>query len=150
MRRFSVSDPTQSAKELGLRIAKVAELLGGKRALAKTIEVSEAQLYRYINGATPGIDVVLAIAEVADVRLDWLMTGSGPMQVDRVYSDPAEGVVAFSDVTQERVTTWIREWWASATADQRTWFRVQIERTFPEFVEWQKKQDAKSRKQSNG
>ncbi|MBW4694706.1 MAG: helix-turn-helix domain-containing protein [Lyngbya sp. HA4199-MV5] len=63
-------------KELGRRIAHVAERLGGKRALAEKVGLSEGQIYRYINAQSdPTSKVLVRIADVAEVSLDWLLKG---------------------------------------------------------------------------
>lgn len=54
---------------------------GGKRALAQRSGISEAQLYRYLNGETvvPS-DRLVAIAEAVTVDSHWLLKGDGPME----------------------------------------------------------------------
>jgi transcriptional regulator with XRE-family HTH domain len=72
-------DIKELQKELGRRIAQVAEQLGGKRALAEKVGLSEGQIYRYINAQSdPTSKVLVRIADVAEVSLDWLMKGKAP------------------------------------------------------------------------
>jgi transcriptional regulator with XRE-family HTH domain len=69
-------DSKEPQKGLGQRIAQVAELLGGKRALAEKVGLSEGQIYRYINAQSdPTSKVLVRIADVAEVSLDWLLKG---------------------------------------------------------------------------
>lgn len=69
-------DIKELQKELGRRIAQVAERLGGKRALAEKVGLSEGQIYRYINAQSdPTSKVLVRIADVAEVSLDWLLKG---------------------------------------------------------------------------
>lgn len=55
--------------------------VGGKRALAKLSGISEAQLYRYLNGETvmPS-DRLVAVADAAKVDSSWLLMGEGAME----------------------------------------------------------------------
>ncbi len=66
------------ARELGERIAAVAEKVGGKRALAKKTGIKETQIYRYINGTNmPGVNVVSCISETTGTDAGWLVSGKG-------------------------------------------------------------------------
>ncbi len=68
------------------RLAACADAVGGKRALAAASGISEAQLYRYMDGdAAPPIDRLNDIAAAAQVDNGWLLTGRGAWQmaVDR-------------------------------------------------------------------
>lgn len=66
----------EAQKELGQRIAQIAERLGGKRALAEKVGLSEGQIYRYINAQSdPTSKVLVKIADVAEISLDWLLRG---------------------------------------------------------------------------
>jgi len=70
----------EESSELGARIEKISQLVGGKRALAEKADIKESQLYRYINGKNiPSVKVVVDIADAADVDAGWLATGDGPM-----------------------------------------------------------------------
>lgn len=71
--------PTNLEYDLKLisdRIAKVAEMVGSKKKLAELMDVSEVQLYRYLNMENaPSIEVAFKIAQAGGVRLEWLLTG---------------------------------------------------------------------------
>lgn len=63
-------------KELGKRIAQVADKIGGKRKLAQKSGVKEPQIYRYISGVNlPTVNVLFSLAKAGDVSLDWLISG---------------------------------------------------------------------------
>lgn len=67
-----------SARALGERLNHCAAKIGGKRALAAAAGISEAQLFRYINGESEmGASKLLALAEAAGVSVQWLLTGAG-------------------------------------------------------------------------
>jgi phage repressor protein C with HTH and peptisase S24 domain len=58
---------------------------------AREVKVGESLIRKYLAGATPGIDKVVAIAEAKDVSLDWLARGAGPMKLDLGEDAPASG-----------------------------------------------------------
>ncbi len=78
----TVSDPAASyLKALGERIGNIANMLGGKRALALRLGVHESMLYRYIKGENAlSAPLLVALADVANVSLEWLATGAGIAQ----------------------------------------------------------------------
>ena len=60
------------------RLTTCVERVGGKRAMSVAAMVSEAQLFRYLNGKTDVTsDKLLAIAKAAKVEPNWLLTGEG-------------------------------------------------------------------------
>ncbi|MCP5142111.1 MAG: helix-turn-helix transcriptional regulator [Gammaproteobacteria bacterium] len=70
-------DSTHSG--LGARIRTLAEILGGKKEMARVANVSEVQIYRYINEEnTPSVNIVVTLAQAAGVSIEWLATGTGP------------------------------------------------------------------------
>lgn len=76
--RSEVEESSERTREIGSRIAEVAERVGGKKRLAQLSGVSESQLYRYIAGQSqPTIEPVVAMARSADISLEWLATGRG-------------------------------------------------------------------------
>ena len=74
--------PVQSSvADLGTRIAQIADIVGGKRALSEKTGLQESQLYRYIKGENvPSVNVVVEIADAGGVEVGWLATGKGPMR----------------------------------------------------------------------
>jgi len=60
----------------------LAQLLKEKglssRDLARSVHISPSALTKYSQGATPGLDVALRIADALDVSLDYLTTGVEP------------------------------------------------------------------------
>ena len=73
-------DAKNYSLELGKRIVKVTEIVGGKSVLARMVDTYEANIYRYIN-ATNAIaaHMLVKIANVSGVTVNWLATGEGPM-----------------------------------------------------------------------
>ena len=86
---FQESNITVSATPgLGSRIAKIADIVGGKKQLARAIGISESQLYRYISGdSQPTVEPLAAIAKCGSVHLDWLVLGEGPTGIMRELND---------------------------------------------------------------
>lgn len=63
------------------RLGVCVDRVGGKRALAGLIGVSESQIFRYLNGLNEMTsDKLLAVARVAKVDPGWLLSGDGEMQ----------------------------------------------------------------------
>ncbi|WP_375591011.1 helix-turn-helix transcriptional regulator [Hoeflea alexandrii] len=58
---------------------------------AREVSVGESLIRKYLAGATPGVDKVVAIAEAKEVSLDWLARGVGPMKLDVGEDGPASG-----------------------------------------------------------
>lgn len=63
-------------------VARLRELVtraGSASALVREAGISSSGFQKYLSGAEPTRRVLIALAKAADVRLDWLMTGSGAM-----------------------------------------------------------------------
>lgn len=62
------------------RLRALVGLLGSASALARKAGISQSGLHRYLSGGEPTRKVLVALARAADVNLQWLMTGQGPME----------------------------------------------------------------------
>lgn len=51
-------------------------------SFARRAGLGESLVRKYLAGSAPGIDKVAAIAAAANVRLEWLINGAGPMRGD--------------------------------------------------------------------
>lgn len=92
--------------ELGHRIEKVAEVVGGKRELSRRTAIPESQLYRYIRGAnTPGVDVIVRLAEAGGVSLEWLASGRGVMAAPPAGDGRLDGEFVLGVV--EEIEQWL-------------------------------------------
>jgi phage repressor protein C with HTH and peptisase S24 domain len=70
------------------RIKLVASLQGGNSALARKIDSAESTVRKWVNGLSePKYNSLVAIAGVAGVELEWLMSGEGEMQVKSTSED---------------------------------------------------------------
>lgn len=86
--------PVSMTPGLGERIAKIADLVGGKKHLAKAIGISESQLYRYISGdSQPTVEPLAAIARCGSVHLDWLVLGEGPTGIMSEVNEPSSSYI---------------------------------------------------------
>jgi transcriptional regulator with XRE-family HTH domain len=83
---------------IGPRIEKIASMVGGKRSLAQALNISEAQIYRYIKGQnSPGVDIAQAMANAAGVSVHWLISGEDKNESHDTQKREAEVL----DVTTE-------------------------------------------------
>lgn len=72
-------------KDIGTRINEVSAIIGGKKEVAKVAGLSESQLHRIVAGdSQPKLEPIVAIARAANISLEWLATGEGPMRPDEV------------------------------------------------------------------
>lgn len=112
------NDPSASSdylQGLGQRIAKVASLVGGKRRLAEHAGISESHLYRCIKGTSATtIEPLMAIAEAANISLDWLVSGNGNMHQAH-FSNPSLHLAGIQPLSHNddhsREALFISDWW---------------------------------------
>jgi transcriptional regulator with XRE-family HTH domain len=83
----------------------------------------------------PNADALIKMSIYLNVSLDWLLTGEGAMYRDHIQEERVENKKAV-----EQIVEWLKDWWDKANEKERYWLEVQIERTFPEYREWLKKQ----------
>jgi len=82
------------------------------------------------------------IATGRGVSLDWLLLGRGPPRpgADQIgdaqasYGQRAPPVHP-DDVRLGAICDWWRDWWATASEEERTWALVQLRRAIPESAE---------------
>jgi transcriptional regulator with XRE-family HTH domain len=83
----------------------------------------------------PNADALIKMSIYLNVSIDWLLTGEGAMYRDHIQEERVENKKAV-----EQIVEWLKDWWDKANEKERYWLEVQIERTFPEYREWLKKQ----------
>jgi Bacteriophage CI repressor helix-turn-helix domain len=62
------------------RLAQIIAEYGSRYALAKASGIPATTLQKYALGSKPGLDSLVTLARVANVDLNWLLTGQGPMR----------------------------------------------------------------------
>ncbi len=67
---------------------RLKELIGDVPAnrFAREVDIGESLLRKYLAGATPGLDKVVAIAEAKGVSIDWLARGIGSKDAGADFS----------------------------------------------------------------
>ncbi|MGD9476106.1 S24 family peptidase [Shinella sp. G-2] len=86
-------------------------------AFAKKSGVGDSTLRRYLEGSMPGLDKLQAIAEAANVTLDWLVSERGPMRLDVDFQG---GPVSLTLEEQKRMAEAYEEWvWLPVLSDVR-------------------------------
>lgn len=67
---------------MGARIGQAADAIGTRELAARAMGVSQAALQRYVRGVNnPPFDALARLCLRAGIRMEWLATGEGPMQV---------------------------------------------------------------------
>lgn len=92
--------------ELGHKVGRFKDRLktitdgDSLRGFGRKTGISEGALRHYLNGDSfPDLDRLAAIAEIANVNLEWLATGEGPMRGERIgVSEPCARYDAGVDV----------------------------------------------------
>ncbi|RWE55165.1 MAG: helix-turn-helix domain-containing protein [Mesorhizobium sp.] len=76
----------QSSQESSHAFAERLKIAFGKEsphAFAQRSGIGDSTIRRYLLGSMPGLDNLLVIAKAANVTLDWLATGEGPMRASK-------------------------------------------------------------------
>lgn len=70
------------------RLRILISRVGSASALVRQTKISTSGFQKYLSGGEPTRRVLIGLAEAAQVRLEWLMTGSGPMELDEQQTWP--------------------------------------------------------------
>jgi transcriptional regulator with XRE-family HTH domain len=71
-------------------------------SFAKKCGVRESLLRKYLTGATvPGMDKVISIANTANVMIEWLSTGKGPMRYDESKKFTVSKIELINDILED-------------------------------------------------
>lgn len=126
------------------RIAELAQLLGSAQALADKAGLSRRVVGKYLAGESdPSRERLVALADAAGVNIEWLASGRGPMR--GALTSPGTFVpIPVEDLPIESIRSWLADWWRAASSRDRVWLQVEMERHFPEYVEWKKKTETRS------
>lgn len=77
---LSGSENEPESAHFHVRLQKLLPLFKSVRAFATASGVSQTGLQRLINGGEPTLSTLVALAKAADVSVEWLATGEGPMR----------------------------------------------------------------------
>ena len=101
------------APGLGRRIGLAAKLIGTRRYASDVTHISSAALQRYIKEENaPTFDVAARLCAAADVRLEWLASGEGPMTTSDASASAEGGKLHSLRLDETKLTE------ALATIDQ--------------------------------
>ena len=110
---------TSNSTELSENLKKVADMIGGLESLATKMDISEAQLRRYIKGVSqPTLEPLLKAATAANMSLDALVNGSS------IKSETAnEQDDGWVDVPLYDIKAGARNWAVSEQPNIRTYLK---------------------------
>src|ERR1700747_1258231 len=69
-----------SEQKFAQRLQLLTKEFGSRYALAKSSGIPASTLQSYEAGSKPGMEALLNLARVANVGLNWLLTGEGEMR----------------------------------------------------------------------
>lgn len=117
-------------KEAGIKnISQLAQIVGKTH---QTISAKKAQ------GKEFPIEWAYLVAKKYNLSTDWILTGEGDKHV--------EGKTGPENKFILRLEAWLNELKAGDPRKEY-WFQCEIERTFPEFKEWEEQRQAEKRAQ---
>jgi hypothetical protein len=86
------------------------------------------------------VEWAFKIAQKYNLSTDWIMTGKGPKRL----GGKVQNVESESNYLLQ-IGTWFKEI-TFQDSRKKTWFEIQFEKAFPEFVEWLKDREVKKQK----
>src|SRR6185437_17137973 len=93
-RRSSMTERRERQAQGGFatRLRSVVEAHGSANGIAKAIARSEGAVRKWLRGESePNVTDLRALSEVTQTRIEWLVTGEGPRQL-QPESDPGSAV----------------------------------------------------------
>lgn len=73
-------DAPATDEDFARRLRQIIAKVGNASTLARRVGISNSALTRYLAGSEPSRRVLIALADAADVSLEWLIRGSGRAQ----------------------------------------------------------------------
>jgi len=99
----------QVASDVGTSASYISEIEAGKKL--------------------PGSEILSSLLRSFELNINWLLSGQGEMIITG-----KEVQISTNDQTLDAINRWINDFWQQASPDQKVWFKVQMERCFPEFA----------------
>ncbi len=122
----------------GKRLQIVVDIVGSAAALSRKTSISASVIKGYIEEVNdPTRKKLVAMAEAAQVSVEWLATGKGPMRPEEKRPVPTQ-VNHLEDPLIRDIKLWIRDM-TSEYPGWRTWFETELSMKIPAFNEWRKK-----------
>ena len=127
--------------EIGNRLKQIRERLNF--SVEKLCEIIKEKPYR-IRDIEKGKqkcppEVLKKYLEYFQVNLNWLLTGKGPMWINEKML-PTDG---YEDIASP-IKKWIDYFLLRASEEEKTWFKIQFCKCFPEYLEWLEKEKKKN------
>jgi len=117
--------PISAKSTLSDRIRDCANMAGSGDELSRKTGVPRRTLENYLSGKSePKASVIAEICTVLDVSAEWLLTGEGSMQLNKVVT---------LDKTSKSADNY--NWNAAGLANGRVWLEISQEVTFAQFFE---------------
>lgn len=98
---FRVPDGNSEAAERSRRLNQAVKEAGGRAKIARLAGVQLGTLNRYLAGRDIGTAFLVPLADATGVRLEWLVSGRGPMRAGMAETpEQFRGVLARADELQ--------------------------------------------------
>ncbi|MBF0555922.1 MAG: helix-turn-helix domain-containing protein [Nitrospirae bacterium] len=98
-------------------------------SLCKRLNIKQNTLSNWKTRDTIDLKIVLSSCE--DLNYDWVMKGIGNIFSEHIPNTPNP-----KDIPKEHIITFIKDYWNKADDDERSWFKVQFMKSFPDYKEW--------------
>ena len=79
------------------RLEKITALAGGQNALARAANISIGAVQGYLTGSEPSRRIILQLCKSVGVRVEWLVSGEGEMQIQSEPAHPTNQPLAATD-----------------------------------------------------
>ncbi|MBF0556163.1 MAG: helix-turn-helix domain-containing protein [Nitrospirae bacterium] len=108
---------------------KLAYELQTDRSLCNRLKIKPNTLSQWKTRDTIDLKIVLSACE--DLNYDWVVKGIG-----NIFSEHVPNAPEPKDIPKEHIITYIKDYWTKADDDERSWFKVQFMKSFPDYKDW--------------
>lgn len=131
-------------------LERIKESLGvaSDTELSRRLSIPKTTISGWKGRDSVPYELCVQIADMTGTSLDWLLLGMRPQTGDaesgleRVEDGGQKWYAIDVPIREDEdprlaaILSWLRTWWSTAEADERTWLLVELRRTFPEIGEW--------------
>jgi len=111
--------------------------------LSKKIDVPARTINNVIYENKPiGMQLMRQLNSVLGVSIDWLLGGVGAMFVATISVNDDAAKYRVVDQRIFRITTFINEFFESASEDDKAWLEMQIKYSVPHYAAWLDRRDS--------